>query len=56
MAQKRSPNRYSRLQVQLPDELIAVVDDFRFAHRKKNRAEAIRELLKIGMESVPPRR
>jgi hypothetical protein len=34
-----------------PEEL-AVIDDFRFAHRMPTRAAAVRELLKLGLASA----
>jgi hypothetical protein len=49
--------RQVRLQVSLPETIIAAVDDYRFATRAPNRAEAIRRLLKIGQVATPsPRR
>ena len=40
--------RQVRLQIVLPETILAAVDDYRFATRAPNRAEAIRRLLKIG--------
>jgi hypothetical protein len=44
--------REERLQIMLSPEELAVVDDFRFAHRMPTRAAAIRELLKLGLASA----
>jgi len=40
--------RRVRLQVLLPEEIVEAVDNYRFAIRVPNRAEAVRQLLKIG--------
>jgi hypothetical protein len=46
-----------RLEVSLPETILAAVDDYRFATRAPNRAEAIRRLLKLGQAATPaPRR
>lgn len=44
--------REERLQIMLSPEELAVVDDFRFAHRMPTRAAAVRELLKLGLASA----
>ena len=36
------------LQVQVSKATIAAIDDYRFATRAANRAEAVRRLLKVG--------
>lgn len=43
--------RVIRLSVELTQEELAAIDDFRFATRSPSRAAAARELLKIGMAS-----
>ena len=49
--------RQVRLQIVLPETILAAVDDYRFATRAPNRAEAIRRLLKLGQTATPePRR
>jgi hypothetical protein len=45
-----------RLSVELTQEELAAIDDFRFASRSPSRAAAVRELLKIGMASREPAR
>jgi len=40
-----------RLSVELTQDELAAIDDFRFAVRSPSRAAAVRELLKIGMAS-----
>jgi hypothetical protein len=55
MAIRRDKERLARgerLQIMLaPDELTAV-DDFRFRHRMPSRAAAVRELFRLGLQSV----
>jgi hypothetical protein len=41
--------RGERLQIMLSPEELAVLDDFRFAHRMPTRAAAVRELLRLGL-------
>jgi hypothetical protein len=44
--------RGERLQIMLsPDELIAI-DDFRFKNRMPSRAAAVRDILRLGLESL----
>ena len=45
----RRKERRVRLQVILPDAIMAAIDDFRFATRARNRAEAVRHLFKAGL-------
>jgi hypothetical protein len=44
--------REERMQIMLSPQELAVVDDFRFAHRMPTRAAAVRELLKLGLASA----
>jgi len=44
--------REERLQIMLSPEELAVIDNFRFAHRMPTRAAAVRELLKLGLASA----
>ena len=46
--------RNIRLSVELTQEELAAIDDFRFAARSPSRAAAARELLKTGMASREP--
>ena len=57
MANKNmAKERRARLQIMVPDAIMAAVDDFRFATRARNRAEAIRHLLKVGQAApISPR-
>jgi len=48
--------RKIRLSVELTQEELAAIDDFRFAARSPSRAAAARELLKCGMASREPGR
>ena len=50
MSAKRE--RTERLQVTLPTEELAAIDEFRFQARMPSRAAAIRELLKRGLASA----
>ena len=38
-----------RVMVPMPDALIAEIGDFRFEERRDSQADAIRELIKIGL-------
>ena len=46
----RNGKRTEVLHVTVTDEQVAAVDNFRFARRMPNRASAIRELLRRGLE------
>jgi metal-responsive CopG/Arc/MetJ family transcriptional regulator len=48
--------RQVRLQVSLPATILAAVDEYRFATRAPNRAEAVRRLLKLGQAATSPPR
>jgi hypothetical protein len=48
------PARRVRLEISVSDDIIAAIDDYRFATRKPNRAEAVRQLLEIGRASHLP--
>jgi metal-responsive CopG/Arc/MetJ family transcriptional regulator len=50
----RRKERRVRLQVILPDAIVAAIDDFRFATRARNRSEAVRHLLKVGQAAHTP--
>lgn len=45
-----------RKMVSIPPELAAAIDEFRFAHRFKTEADAIRQLLEAGLAATakPP--
>jgi metal-responsive CopG/Arc/MetJ family transcriptional regulator len=43
--------RTERLQVQLGEDELRAVEEFRFRHRLPSRAAAVRELLKRGLHS-----
>jgi hypothetical protein len=45
----REVNRNVRLQVMLTEDEIRAIDDYQFATRLKNRAEAVRELIRVGL-------
>jgi hypothetical protein len=49
-------SRQVRLHVSLPEAIIEAIDDYRFATRKRNRSEAVRQLLKLGQTAPPPKR
>jgi hypothetical protein len=46
------PRRTERVQVFLPAEELAAVDDFRYRVRMPSRAAAVRELLRRGLASL----
>ena len=46
--------RLVRIQVSLSEAILEAIDDYRFATRKANRSEAVRQLLKIGKAARPP--
>ena len=39
--------------LQLDEELKAEIDDYRFAHRHRTEADALRELLRLGLKHAP---
>jgi hypothetical protein len=45
------PDRTERLQVILPSDEVAAIDDFQFRNRIPSRAAAVRELLRRGLAS-----
>jgi hypothetical protein len=44
-------SRETRLQIMLDDEELAAIDDWRFKRRMPSRAAAIRELLRLGLQT-----
>jgi hypothetical protein len=50
---EREFRKLARLQIMLPKEMLVAIDDYRFSKRANNRASAVRELLKRGMEAGP---
>jgi hypothetical protein len=48
--------RQVRLQVAVSDAILDAIEDYRFATRQPNRAEAIRQLLKVGQAAQPSSR
>ena len=53
MRYQSEKTRQVRLQVSLPETILAAVENYRFATRAPNRAEAIRRLLKLGQTAMP---
>lgn len=47
---KKTPNAAPIINITMDDELLKLVEDYQFDNRIKNRSEAIRRLLKAGME------
>jgi metal-responsive CopG/Arc/MetJ family transcriptional regulator len=47
-----NPNRLARKLVSLPHELLAAIEDYRFANRIKTESEAIRRLIELGLEAA----
>jgi hypothetical protein len=46
------PERTERLQVLLSTDELAAIDEFRFQNRMRNRAAAVRELLRLGLTAA----
>jgi hypothetical protein len=46
--------RRTRFDITVAAETLAAIDDYRFAARAPNRAEALRRLLKAGLSAQPP--
>jgi metal-responsive CopG/Arc/MetJ family transcriptional regulator len=44
-------SRETRLQIMLDEDELAAIDDWRFKHRMPSRAAAIRELLRVGLQT-----
>jgi hypothetical protein len=55
MGQQSKKDRRVRLEIKIGETTLAAVDDYRFATRAPNRAEAVRRLLKIGQAARPPK-
>lgn len=49
---KKTPNAAPIINITMDDELLKLVEDYQFDNRIKNRSEAIRQLLKAGMERM----
>lgn len=45
------PAPSTRILVSLPPDVLVAIDDFQFAHRIKSRSEAIRVLLRQGLNA-----
>ena len=54
MGDQSKKDQRVRLAVLVSDATIAAIDDYLFATRAPNRAEAIRRVLKIGQPAQPP--
>ena len=53
---KAAKPRQTRIQVEVPDAVAEAIDDYRFAARAPNRAEAVRRLLNAGRTAQRSRR
>src|ERR1051325_4447016 len=47
-----NPDRMTRKLVSIPNELLRSIEDFRFQHRIKTEAEAIRRLIEAGLKGA----
>jgi metal-responsive CopG/Arc/MetJ family transcriptional regulator len=47
---KKTPNAKPIINITIDDDLLEKVEDFQFTNRIKNRSEAIRQLIILGME------
>jgi hypothetical protein len=45
-------SRETRLQVMLDDAELAAIDDYRFQNRIPSRAAAVRQLIRLGMQTL----
>ena len=45
-------SRETRLQIMLDDAELAAIDDYRFQNRIPSRAAAVRQLLRLGMQTI----
>lgn len=46
------PTSNPRFTLTLPEELLELIDDFRFENRYNTRTEAVLELLRLGLDQV----
>lgn len=53
MSDVQPPKRTEKLQLMLDDLELAAIDDWRFNNRMPSRAAAIRELIRLGLETKP---
>ncbi|WP_417515463.1 hypothetical protein [Minwuia sp.] len=53
MSSSPAPKRTEKLQLMLDDLEMAAIDDWRFTNRMPSRAAAIRELIRLGLETKP---
>lgn len=53
MATGNPPKRTEKLQLMLDDLEMEAIDDWRFRNRMPSRAAAIRELIRLGLETHP---
>jgi hypothetical protein len=51
-------SRETRLQIMLDEAELVAIDDYRFSQRMPSRAAAVRQLLRLGLETIAsePRR
>ncbi|MEK5379382.1 hypothetical protein [Niallia sp. FSL W8-0635] len=47
MGHKKSPNARPIINITIPDDLLEEVENFRFAERKRNRSQAICQILEL---------
>lgn len=52
MAHKRGTNYRPSTSITLEEELMNLIDDYRFENRKNNRSQAIAELLQIAFRTL----
>jgi metal-responsive CopG/Arc/MetJ family transcriptional regulator len=49
---KKTPNAKPIINITIDEELLLKVEDYQFNNRIKNRSEAIRQLVLLGMEEL----
>jgi hypothetical protein len=51
MGYKKTPNARPIINITIPDELLDEVENFRFTERKRNRSQAICQILELGLKA-----
>jgi metal-responsive CopG/Arc/MetJ family transcriptional regulator len=51
MGYKKTPNARPIINITIPDELLEEIENFRYAERKRNRSQAICQILELGLKT-----
>ena len=49
----KKPQEPERIAIPIPKDLVALIDEYRWANRLPSRAEAIRQLVRKGLQKDP---